>query len=198
MTTYNIYVPLAIGLGVIVIIIVLVHFMDEASIQEDEDNNSSWYRKIKDRSLKTFDCLRISWSVNLLVLTYLVSSTFGQLTDGSVFQQYISKHFGKTIAKASELQADSTFMNATSLVLWVVLFGKLARSHLVEDRPWIASVARINFTSHMKDIYISRVAAMAQVAGFIVIGIWPLYPGMLTGRSKLRSLTSLVSNNCPY
>jgi hypothetical protein len=100
MEAYDIYIPLVIGVGAIVIIIILVLCMNETPMQDDQDSNLPSQLNVKDRLWKIFDCLRISWSVRLLVLTFLVSGAFAQFTaDGSVFQQYISKHFGRTIAK---------------------------------------------------------------------------------------------------
>lgn len=114
MRAFNIYVPLIIGLLMIVIIIILVLCMDETPMQDGEDSNLHSHLNLKDRFWKIFDCLRISWSVRLLVVTFLVSSTFAQLTDGSVFQQYISKHFSRTIAKVRKMSRPRTWKSSAN------------------------------------------------------------------------------------
>ena len=98
MTTYNIYVPLTIGLGAIMLMILLVWCMNENPMPADgKESWSSFLEYLK--KCPTIPSHTV-WATRLLLLTYLVSNTFGQLTGGSVFQQYVSKQFGKTIAKA--------------------------------------------------------------------------------------------------
>ena len=91
--------------------------------------------------------------------------------------------------KASDRQADSALLNAIFLVLWMILCGKLAGSHFMKDRPRVAFISSFHLASNVQNIKISRIAATAQAAGFFIIGIWPLYPAMMAGRSEKTNMT---------
>jgi hypothetical protein len=103
MTSYGVWIPLGIGLGMITIVILLVQLMPLSKPFNNREAYPSWYQAVG-RFREMFKFLgsappRVWW----LISTYLVSSTFPQLVDSSLFEQYISTRFKNTIAKVSKM-----------------------------------------------------------------------------------------------
>jgi hypothetical protein len=102
-TNFGIWVPISIGIMVIIIVIIAVQFLP--TVDPSENGRMEHPPENQDVSMPSrdmFDFLRSSpWNIRLLILTFLASGTFPQLVDGSVFQQYIAKRFDETIAVVS-------------------------------------------------------------------------------------------------
>ena len=102
MTSLGVWVPLNIGLGIILLVILLVQFMPTNEPFNDKEDYSSWYQACFGRLRETFKLLgSAKKGIWLLISTYLVSSAYPQLVDNSLFEQYISTRFKNTIAKVS-------------------------------------------------------------------------------------------------
>ena len=98
MTSLGVWVPLNIGLGIILLVILLVQFMPTNEPFNDKEDYSSSYQ-----ARETFKFLgSAKMGIWLLISTYLVSSVYPQLVDNSLFEQYISTRFKNTIAKVSK------------------------------------------------------------------------------------------------
>jgi hypothetical protein len=103
MTSFGVWVPLYIGLGIIFLVILLVQFMPTNEAFNDEEDYSSWYQACFGRLRETFKFLgSAKMGIWLLISTYIVSSAYPQLVDNSLFEQYISTRFKNSIAKVSK------------------------------------------------------------------------------------------------
>jgi hypothetical protein len=115
--TQNLWAPMALGLTSMLITLMIIWRMpidsyrtiavdvpqtDGQEAQADDGNTTvgrSLLQTIIHQNKKNFHVFFLSRSISLLGVTFLVTSTFGQLMAGTVFLQYIEKQLGFDMAE---------------------------------------------------------------------------------------------------
>lgn len=193
------WIPLFLGITTLVTVIIVLLLNRNGGIsgsggsihdQVSQTNGSQperirafWKRNWKKDCKKVFQLTRGMLTVPSLFLlaTFSMTSLYGHLMAGTVFNQFIQERFRVDLPRASELLAHSEWINMGGLIFNAVVFGRLPEllglwfpPSLSYDMSWIKVLQAENIT-------ICCFCALFNTIGFLVTGLPGSFANVIIG-----------------